>query len=124
MTTQVVFLSYVAVVRWWIGADVLELLEVFDPPGLRFAAMFGYGLLAASPAVAFSVLTGVGRRWPVAARVLTTVCFMSFTAWLLGPYRMNDGLFLANSAVTGWVLSTILFPARRCVRTLLPTLDT
>ena len=109
-------IAVAAIARAWHGLNPLWVLRLIDTGfAMRLSVWFLYSLLFALPAVATCTLAGIGRRWTLAARLLTTASFASFTVWLPealpGPFPVP--ITLAVAVMTGWVLAMVLFPARR-----------
>lgn len=112
------FLAYVVAVRWRVDGDVLWVVGWLLRSGWPYAVdvWFTYSVVFACPAIALCRCTGVGRRWPAIARLVTMASFVSFTAWLplaLTVEVMPYPIKLLTAATAGWALAAVLFPIRR-----------
>jgi hypothetical protein len=72
---------------------------------IQSAAFFGYALLGGAPIALAMVWSGVGRRWPVVARVVSVAGFLWLNIWLVHIPEVSVPMLMA-----GWALFAAVFP--------------
>lgn len=95
--------------RFFLGfgqAAVARALPIQHPAQwlLWDVARFGYGLLGAAPVALVLAWTGIGRRWPLVARLSSVTAFLWLDLWLV-----HSPVFGAQMAVSGWVVFAAVF---------------